>query len=168
MSKKVETISKETVTKGLSDAIMAASATFSRAHRAAMYYAFVPFSESLDLDLDLEFLLEDRRVGSLAAGRPNDAYIAYWPVHQKIFKGSLSEISNEIGCSVQVLYKHRNKAYSDGQDAFLKRNGQTSEFVEIRQVTEENTEDMIMSLYNKKRQELIARANRKFNEDGSY
>ena len=135
MSKKVETISKETVTKGLSDAIMAASATFSRAHRAAMYYAFVPFSESLDLDLDLEFLLEDRRVGSLAAGRPNDTYIAYWPVHQKIFKGSLSEISNEIGCSVQVLYKHRNKAYSDGQDAFLKRNGQTSEFVEIRQVT---------------------------------
>lgn len=168
MSKKVETISKETITKGLEETIRAASPTLPRAQRAAIYYAFVSFSNSLDLDLNVDFLLEDRRVGSLAAGRPNDTYIAYWPVHQKIFKGSLNEIATAIGCSVQVLYKHRNKAYSDDLDVFFKRNGNTNEFVEIRQITGASTEDMIMSLYNKKRQELIERANRKFNEDGSY
>ena len=168
MSKKVETISKEAVTKGLEEAILTASSTLPRAQRTAMYHAFASFSDSLDLDLDVKFLLEDRRVGSLAAGRPNDTYIAYWPVHQKILKGPLNEIAEAIGCSVQVLYKHRNKAYSDDLDVFFKRNGKTNEFVEIRQVTEENTEDMIMSLYNKKRQELIERAKHKFNEDGSY
>ena len=168
MSKKVDIISKEAVTKGLSDAILTASSTFPRSHRAAMYYAFKTFSESLDLDLDIQFLLEDRRVGSLAAGRPNDTYIAYWPTHQKILKGSLGEIADEIGCSVQVLYKHRNKAYSDGLDAFFKRNGKTSEFVEIRQITEENTEEMVMSIYDKKREELLERTKRRFNEDGSY
>ena len=168
MATKVDTISKDQVTKSLMAAIQTATTPFPRAQRTLIHSAFTTFSEETGIDLDLSFLLEDRRVGSNLSGRPSETYIAYWPVMQKIIKGPLADISKEIGCSTQVLYKHRNSAYKEGNHVFYKQNGRTREFIEIRQITDEHMEEEIVEIIETSRKQLAERTKRKYNEDGSY
>lgn len=163
-------ISKEDLKQSFSMTLTAVCESTSRAQRASLQPIFNKFIEDLDLDLDTSFMLNDRRIGSKTSGRPTEIYAAYWPIQQKVVCATLGKIAEEIGCSVQVLYKHRNKAIKEELPIFHKRVKETHEYVEIHIIANDYTKEMALANIETKRKEMLERTSnlKRHNEDGSY
>lgn len=167
--KKQQQVNMEELEKNFSDLLDYISEALPRQARSAIVPALEKFASSISIDLNLDSFKKDRRVFNTSSGRPSQQYIAYWTTTQRVFEGTLQDIASEIGCSVQVLYKHRNAAFTEyGEDApFYK-------------VTKEGAHEHVMILMmsdaakdtiNKRIAEFeenLKKANRRFNEDGSY
>ena len=167
--KKQQQVNMEELEKNFSDLLDYISEALPRQARSAIVPALEKFASGIGIDLNLDSFKKDRRVFNTSSGRPSQQYIAYWTTTQRVFEGTLQDIASEIGCSVQVLYKHRNAAFTEhGEDApFYK-------------VTKEGAHEHVMILMmsdaakdtiNKRIAEFeenLKKVNRKFNEDGSY
>lgn len=167
--KKQQQVNMEELEKNFSDLLDYISEALPRQARSAIVPALEKFASGIGIDLNLDSFKKDRRVFNTSSGRPSQQYIAYWTTTQRVFEGTLQDIASEIGCSVQVLYKHRNVAFTEhGEDApFYK-------------VTKEGAHEHVMILMmsdaakdtiNKRIAEFeenLKKANRRFNEDGSY
>ena len=167
--KKQQQVNMEELEKNFSDLLDYISEALPRQARSTIVSALEKFASGIGIDLNLDSFKKDRRVFNTSSGRPSQQYIAYWTTTQRVLEGTLQDIASEIGCSVQVLYKHRNAAFTEhGEDApFYK-------------VTKEGAHEHVMILMmsdtaketiNKRIAEFeenLKKANRRFNEDGSY
>lgn len=162
-------IDMEVLEKNFSVLLDYISQTLPRQARNSLVPAIEKFASGVGIDLDLSGFETDRRVLNTSSGRPSQQYIAYWTASQRVLEGTLQDIASEIGCSVQVLYKHRNAAFTEhGEDTpFYKvtKNG-AHEHVMI-QLMSDTAKDIISKRISEFKENL-KKANRRFNEDGSY
>lgn len=167
--KKQQQVNMEELDKNFSDLLDYISEALPRQARSAIVPALEKFASGISIDLNLDSFKKDRRVFNTSSGRPSQQYIAYWTTTQRVFEGTLQDIASEIGCSVQVLYKHRNAAFTEhGEDApFYKVTKKGAyEHVMILMMS-----DAAKDTINKRIAEFeenLKKANRKINEDGSY
>lgn len=167
--KKQPQVDMEVLEKNFSDLLDYISETLPRQARNALVPAIEKFASGVSIDLDLDSFKTDRRVLNTPSGRPSQQYIAYWTVSQRVMEGTLQDIASEIGCSVQVLYKHRNAAFTEyGEDSpFYKITKKGSHEHVMIQLMSDTAKDIINKrIYEF--QENLKKANRKYNEDGSY
>lgn len=167
--KKQQQVNMEELEKNFSDLFDYISEALPRQARSAIAPAIEKFASSIGIDLNLDSFKTDRRVFNTSSGRPSQQYIAYWTASQRVFEGTLQDIASEIGCSVQVLYKHRNAAFTEhGEDApFYKVTKKGAHEHVMILMMSDNAKDII----NKRIAEFednLKEANRRFNEDGSY
>lgn len=167
--KKQQQVNMEELEKNFSDFLNYISETLPRQYRSSLVPAIEKFASSIGVDLNLNSFKTDRRVFNTSSGRPGLQYIAYWTATQRVMEGTLQDIASEIGCSVQVLYKHRNAAFAEhGGDApFYKVTKKGAhEHVMILMAS-----DAAKDIINKRIvefEENLKKANHRFNEDGSY
>ena len=159
----------EVLEKNFSDLLDYISETLPRQARNSLAPAIEKFAASVSIDLDLDSFKTDRRVLNTSSGRPSQQYIAYWTTSQRVFEGTLQDIASEIGCSVQVLYKHRNAAFTEhGEDMpfykVMKKGPHEHVMIQLMSDTAKDIINKRISEF----QENLKKANRKFNEDGSY
>lgn len=167
--KKQTQVNMEELERNFSELFNYISETLPRNARNTLAPAIEKFASSIGIDLNLDSFKTDRRVFNTSSGRPSQQYIAYWTASQRVFEGTLQDIAAEIGCSVQVLYKHRNAAFTEhGEDApfykVTKKGAHEHVMILMMSDTAKETINKRISEF----EENLKKANRKFNEDGSY
>lgn len=164
MSKKQTTSEQKLVLENFIDRI---SSLLSYSQRQIIGGDVSAIVEIFGLDVDKNKFLSDRRFGNAEAGPKNTAtYFAVWVETGRYAYGPLSTLSEELNCSVQVLYKHRRKAMDEGLEFFYKKDKHSP--VRICEYTSDEEFESLVDYANSIKKEVSARGNSSVNEDGSY
>ena len=167
--KKQPQVDIEVLEKNFSDLLDYIIETLPRQARNSLVPAIEKFASGVSIDLDLSGFRTDRRVLNTSSGRPGQQYIAYWTASQRVVEGTLQDLASEIGCSVQVLYKHRNAAFTEhGEDAPFYKVTKKGAHEHVMILMMSDTAKDVINKRISEFKENLKKANRRFNEDGSY